>query len=126
MGFLLPTKDPGEGHPSLDREFIGHPETTFFTRMEGSSMVNAFISDGSLLVVDRSLKPRNMDIVVATIDGELTVRYLRKNDLRSWLLPANNKFKEHPITGETEVMLLGVVTAVVTEPRKLAASTRPC
>jgi DNA polymerase V len=111
---------------SLDKEFIDHPTATFFMRMEGHSMVNAFISDGSLLVVDRSLKPKNMDIVVVTIEGETAVRYLRKNDLRSWLLPANPKFKELLINEGREVVVLGVVTAVVTEPKRLAASIRPC
>ena len=123
--FSLPADGEAELY-SLDKEFIDHPTATFFMRMEGNSMVNAFISDGSLLVVDRSLKPRNMDIVVAIIDGEPTVRYLRKNDLRSWLLPANSKFKDLSIIAGEEVVVLGVVTAVVTEPKRLAASIRPC
>lgn len=126
MGFPSPAKDYEEERISLDKEFITHPNATFFMRMDGNSMVSAFISDGSLLVVNRSGKPKNMDVVVAKLNGEFIVRYLRKNDVRSWLVPANSKFKEHLITADLDLIIWGVVTAVVTEPHKLPAHVRPC
>jgi DNA polymerase V len=119
MGFPSPAKDYAEERISLDKQFIQHPNSTFFMRMQGLSMVSAFIPPGALLVIDRSLIAKNMDIVVAVVNGEYTVRYLRKNDFKAWLVPANSKMKEELITPEMEVVIWGVITAVVTETKTL-------
>jgi DNA polymerase V len=126
MAFLSTTSDYKEEYVSLDKEFITHPGSTFFMRMDSNSMISAFIPPGALLVIDRSAKVQNMDIVVVTVNGELVVRYLKKNDFRAWLLPANSKLKDQPITPEMDLTVLGVVIAVVTEPHKLPVSVRPC
>ena len=81
-------------------------------------MVNAFIPPKAILVVDRSLTAQNGDIVVAVLNGEFTVRYLRKND-RCSLVPANNKLKELEITEGMDFMLWGVVISVISNPKDL-------
>lgn len=82
-------------------------------------MVNAFIPSGALLVVDRSLTPKNLDIVLATVQGEWTVRFLKKNDFKAWLIAANSKIKEQLITPEMEVKFWGVIISIVTDPKAL-------
>lgn len=119
MGFPSPAADYAEERISLDKEIIQHPNSTFFARMEGDSMVNAFIPSGALLVVDRSLTPKNLDIVLATVQGEWTVRFLKKNDFKAWLIAANSKIKEQLITPEMEVKFWGVIISIVTDPKAL-------
>ncbi len=120
MGFPSPALDYHEERISLDKEIIQHPNSTYFMRMDGASMISAFIPPGALLVVDRSLVPRNMDIVVANVAGEFMALYLPKHDLKAWLVPANSKMKEQLITPELAVTIWGVVIAVVTEPNKIS------
>ena len=63
----------------LNEELVVNPLATFFcSRVKGDSMKNASINDGDVLIVDRSLVVRNNDIVVAVIDGELTVKRFNK------------------------------------------------
>jgi DNA polymerase V len=70
-----------------------HPLSTFIVESEGDSMKDAFIPPKAKLIIDRSLKPKNGDIVLAVINGEFTVKYLKKNPFKCWLIPANKKFK---------------------------------
>ena len=126
MGFPSPALDYHEERISLDKELIAHPNATYFMRMDGASMISAFIPPGALLVVDRSLVPKNMDVVIASVDGNFMARYLRKNDHKAWLVPANSKMQEQLITPELAVTIWGVVIAVVTEPSKLSVDVRPC
>lgn len=119
MGFPSPAADYAEDRISLDKEVIRHPNATFFARMEGDSMVNAFIPPGALLVIDRSLTPKNMDIVLAIVRGEFTIRYLKKNDFKAWLIPANSKLREQLVTPEMEMEIWGVVIRIVTDPKTL-------
>ena len=65
---------------SLDEHFIKHPAATFFAIVEGDGMVDHGIYAGDTLIVDRSLTPANEAIVIAVIDGELTVRYFSTID----------------------------------------------
>jgi len=120
MGFPSPAKDYAEDRISLDKEIIQHPNATYFMRAEGNAMINAFIPPGALLVVDRSLTPQNMDIVVASVAGEFMARYLRKNDLKAWLVPANSKLREQLITPEMDIVIFGVVISIVTDPKILS------
>ena len=119
MGFPSPAADYAEDRISLDKEIIQHPNATFFATMEGDSMVNAFIPPGALLVIDRSLTPRNMDIVLAIVRGEFTIRYLKKNDFKAWLIPANSKLREQLVTPDMEMEIRGVVIRIVTDPKTL-------
>jgi DNA polymerase V len=79
-----------EGKLDLNRHLIKHPAATFFVRVAGDSMTGARIHSGDLLIVDRSLEATDGNVVVAALDGELTVKRLYKRDKALRLLPANN------------------------------------
>src|SRR6218665_2573524 len=99
-GFPSPAMDYMEERISLDKELIKHPLSTFIIECSGDSMINAFIPPKARLVVDRSLTPKNGDIVLAIMNGEFTVKYLKKNDFKCWLVPANRKYPEIQVTEE--------------------------
>lgn len=77
-GFPSPADDYVEAWLDLNELLIEHKDATFFLRASGDSMTGAGIQEGSLLVVDRALEARHGDIVIAVIDGELTVKRLEK------------------------------------------------
>jgi DNA polymerase V len=112
-GFPSPADDYIEGKLDLNEHLVKHPAATFFVRVEGDSMIGAGIHSGDILVVDRSLKPRHGKIVIAVLDGELTVKRLeqRKGVLR--LLPENNSYPIVEITDAMDFLIWGVVTNVI-------------
>jgi len=115
-GFPSPANDYREDTIDLNRELIKHPLSTFFIECEGTSMIDAFIPPKARLLIDRSVNPKNGDIVLAVINGEFTVKYLRKNDYKCWLVPANKKYKEIEITQEMDFTVWGVVTSIIVNP----------
>ncbi len=112
-GFPSPADDYIEGKLDLNQHLVKHPAATFFVRVEGDSMIGAGIHSGDILVVDRSLKPCHGKIVIAVLDGELTVKRLeqRKGVLR--LLPENNSYQAIEITDAMDFTIWGVVTNVI-------------
>jgi DNA polymerase V len=80
-------------------------------------MINAFIPPKAKLIVDRSLAPKNGDIILAEVNGEFTVKFLKKNDFKCWLVPANRKYRDMEISGEMTLNVWGVVTAIITETK---------
>ncbi len=112
-GFPSPADDYIEGKLDLNQHLVKHPAATFFVRVEGDSMIGAGIHSGDILVVDRSLKPCHGKIVIAVLNGELTVKRLeqRKGILR--LLPENNSYPAVEITAAMDFMIWGVVTNVI-------------
>jgi len=115
-GFPSPAADYSEERIDLNKTLIKHPLSTFLIECEGTSMVNAFIPPKAKLLIDRSIAPKNGDIVLAVLNGEFTVKYLKKNDFKCWLIPANKKYKEIEITQEMEFTVWGVVTSVIINP----------
>jgi DNA polymerase V len=99
---------------NLDKEFIQHPLPTFIIECTGDSMINAFIPPRAKLIVDRSITPKSGDIVLAVINGEYTVKFLKKNDYNCWLVPANSKYREIKLTPEMDMQVWGVVTYIMT------------
>ncbi|HEB79208.1 MAG TPA: translesion error-prone DNA polymerase V autoproteolytic subunit [Rhodospirillales bacterium] len=98
-GFPSPAEDHVEGKLDLNEHLIKHPAATFIVRVEGASMTGAGIHPGDLLIVDRSLEPRDGSIVVAAVNGELTVKRLRA-EKGGWVLKAENPdFPDIPIAG---------------------------
>lgn len=115
-GFPSPADDYIERHLDLNEEFIKHPSSTFILKASGESMIDAGIFPGDMLLVDKSLEPTDGKIVIAALDGELTVKRLSKQKGRVQLLPANSKFKPIDITEEVDLVIWGVVTLVFHEP----------
>ena len=111
-GFPSPADDHMEGKLNLNDLVARRPAATFYARASGESMIGAGIGDGDLLVVDRSLSPIEGDIVVAVIDGGLTVKRLeRLGKDKGWrLAAANPAFQPLAIDPEDGVTIWGVVT----------------
>jgi DNA polymerase V len=112
-GFPSPADDYLESFLDLNEYLIKHPAATFFVRVSGDSMINAGISENDILVVDRSLEPKPGKIVIAAVEGELTVKRLSKVDGRTYLMPENDKYPPIDITGNNYVIIWGVVTNVI-------------
>jgi SOS regulatory protein LexA len=100
---------------SLDQLLIQNPEATFMLKVSGDSMFEAGILPGDMVLVDKGQIPKSGDIVVAEVDGEWTMKYLRKRGESVALIPANPRYK--PIKPKKELKIAGVVTAVVRKYR---------
>lgn len=93
-----------------------HPESTFYFRVKGDSMTGAGIHNGDLLVVDRSAEPVSGSVVIAAIDGELTVKRLRLNGGRAILQPENPAYTSIIVSDAQELQVWGVVSHVIHKP----------
>lgn len=112
-GFPSPADDYIEKNLDLNEHLIKHPAATFFVRVSGHSMVDAGIHENDILIVDRSITPTTGKIVVAAMDGQLTVKRLSKQDNKLFLLPENPQFKPIEVREGSEVYIWGVVTNVI-------------
>ncbi len=113
-GFPSPAAQYCEGQIDLNDILIPHPAATFLMRVVGDSMIEAGILPGATLIVDRSLTPRDGDVVVAVLYGsELTVKRLSQNGRRAYLLPANSRYPTTEITEAMDLCLWGVVTHTI-------------
>lgn len=117
-GFPSPADDFIERSLDLNEQLVANPIATFFVRASGHSMDGAGIHDGDLLVVDRSITPSHGSVVVATIDGGLTVKRLTKRGMDMFLMPEPNKLdqgKYSPIEvgEESDATIWGVVAWAV-------------
>ena len=90
-GFPSPAQDYMSGGIDLNKELVRHPEATFYVRVTGDSMTDAGISDGDVLVVDRSLDPRDGAVAICFLDGEFLVRRLRFLSARSQAASSNSR-----------------------------------
>lgn len=97
----------------LNKYLVKHPTATFLVRVVGDSMVNAGINQSDVLVVDRSIEARSGRIVVAAINGELTVKRLSKTNEGVYLLPENDNYEPIKIEEGNENIVWGVVTNVI-------------
>lgn len=112
-GFPSPADDYIETALDLNAHLIKHPSATFFVKVSGESMINAGIYDQDVLIVDRSLSPKQSDIVIAVLDGELTVKRLHLEKESVTLLPENPDYPSIPITKSMSFTIWGVVTTVI-------------
>lgn len=112
-GFPSPADDYLEGPLDLNKHLIQHPVATFFVRVIGDSMIGAGIHSGDMLIVDRALEPIDNKVIIAVVNGELTVKRLRKRNNRLVLMPENDNYKPISIEDETNFEVWGVVTVVI-------------
>lgn len=115
-GFPSPSTDYLEGKLDLNEHIIKNPPATFFVRVSGDSMTGAGIYPDSILVVDRSEEPKSGKIIIAVINGELTVKRLHKGRDAVQLLPENPNYLPIHITPEMDFSIWGVVTYVIHKP----------
>jgi DNA polymerase V len=112
-GYPSPADDYLDGALDLNQHLIQHPTATFFVRVAGDSMQEAGIHSGDVLIVDRALPPSDGSVVIAVINGELTVKRLSKRHGTLMLLPENQQYPPMPITETTAFEVWGVVTYVI-------------
>ena len=112
-GFPSPADDYLESKLDLNDYLIKHPSATFFVRVVGDSMVNAGIHNNDIIIVDRSIKPKHGKIIVAALDGQMTVKRLYRRDKKVILLPENKLFKPIEISDSMEIVIWGVATNVI-------------
>jgi len=112
-GFPSPADDYLENQLDLNKYLIQHPAATFFVRVTGDSMIGAGIHSGDILIVDRALEPVNKKVVIAVINGELTVKRLRRQKNRLVLMPENDRYEPIFIENEMDLEIWGVVTSVI-------------
>ena len=110
----FPSVAEGSSNDSIDfnRDFIRHPEATFYGRVYGDSMIEAGICDGDIAVIDRAASPADGDIIVAFINNEFTIKYLdlsHKNNGYIELHPANKTFPSIRINPDDDFKIWGVV-----------------
>lgn len=112
-GFPSPAEDEKAEKLDLNELLVKRPSATFFLRVSGSSMVGAGIHHGDILIVDRSLEPMSGKIVIAAVNGELTVKRLLIQEGRVELHAENEAFSPIQILDGTELHIWGVVTNVI-------------
>ena len=112
-GFPSPARDFTEGTIDLNEELIPHPNATFIVRARGDSIVGSGIYPGDLLIVDRSIKPQNESIIIAVLDGELSVKILRLKNKQVNLSSSNKNYKDVPVSEEMDFTIWGVCTNVI-------------
>ncbi len=116
-GFPSPAEDHLELKLDLNRALIRHPNATFSGRVKGSSMIDAGIVEGDILVIDKSLDPKEGDIAVCFLDGEFTVKRISSREDGLYLMPANDEFQPIRITEESEFQIWGIVTYIIHKAR---------
>ena len=112
-GFPSPADDHIEKRLDLNKYMVQNSEATFFVTVDGDSMKDVGIFHGDLLVVDRSLKATNNKIVVAVVDGELTVKRLLIDKKKFYLAPENADYPIMEIKEYTDFSIWGVVTGSI-------------
>lgn len=112
-GFPSPAEQYVERPLDLNELLVVRPAATYFVRAEGESMRDAGIHSGDLLVVDRSIEPADGSVVIACVDGDFTVKTLRREPDGVRLEAANPAFAPIRFRGEMELRVFGVVTAVI-------------
>ena len=112
-GFGAAADDYMERGIDLNEQLIRNKPATFFMRVSGSSMINAGIYDGDIVIVDRSIKPVNGKIVIAVIDGEMLIRRYEKtlNSLR--LIPETAKLSPIDVSEFMDFKIWGVVSCII-------------
>jgi DNA polymerase V len=112
-GFPSPAEDYIEKTLDLNELCIQHPAATFFVRVQGESMIEAGIFPGDVLVVDRSLDAKHGDIIIASLESEMTVKELHLKPPPVCLLPRNPAYRPILIEDGMVLEVFGVVTNVV-------------
>lgn len=112
-GFPSPAEDFLDASIDLNKELIKNPSATFYGRVKGDSMQDAGIANGDLLIIDKSLEPRDGKVAVCFIDGEFTIKRIKLDKNICWLMPANPSYKPIKVTEENEFMVWGIVVHII-------------
>ncbi|SDM84025.1 LexA family protein [Pedobacter antarcticus] len=116
-GFPSPATDSLEVRLSITDFFTSNPTATFFGRAVGTSLEGIGISDGDILVIDRSLRPMSNDIIVMTYDGGFTAKKVFQNGKQVFLISENPNYPPLEVTDPDNLVVWGVVSKVIKDPR---------
>lgn len=117
-GFPNPAEDASGLPLDLNELVVKHPVSTYYLRVAGDSMEGANIVEGDIVVVDKSLNPKNGDIVVAAVDGDFTLKYLRHKGQQAWLVAANPTYEPIALHEALDAQVWGVVTFVIHKTKR--------
>ncbi|WP_339611018.1 translesion error-prone DNA polymerase V autoproteolytic subunit [uncultured Planktosalinus sp.] len=112
-GFPSPADDFLDLNIDLNKHLVKNQYTTFLVKVSGNSMQDVGISDGDILIVDKSLDPTNNKIAVCYIDGEFTVKRIKVEKDCVWLVAENPDYKPIKVTDENELIIWGIVINVI-------------
>lgn len=112
-GFPSPADDFLDSSIDLNKALIKNKDATFYGRVKGDSMIGGGLSDGDLLIIDKSLEPKNGKIAVCFIDGEFTVKRIKLEKNLVWLMPENKKYQPIKVTSDNDFVIWGIVTNVI-------------
>jgi DNA polymerase V len=112
-GFPSPAADFTETNIDLNKELSKNQLATFYIKVNGNSMIDAGINDKDILVVDRSIEPKDNKIAVCLVDGEFTVKRIKLEKDCLYLLPENKDYQPIKITEENQISIWGIVTYVI-------------
>ena len=112
-GFPSPAEDFQNTTLNIMQEIVKNPASTFYARVSGSSMIDDGISDGDILVVDKSVQPYEGCIAICFVDGEFTLKHVEIKPDCIMLVPANKAFKPIKVTPDEDFVIWGVVRYVI-------------
>ena len=112
-GFPSPADDFLDTSIDLNKILITNKDATFYGRVKGDSMIDAGLSDGDLLIIDKSLEPKDGKIAVCFIDGEFTVKRIKITSKCIYLVPENKNYKPIKVTDDNDFLIWGIVTTVI-------------
>lgn len=118
-GFPSPAQDYMSASIDLNRELIKHPASTFYARVVGDSMAGEGITDGDIIVIDKSVEAEHGDLAVCCLDGEFALRRLNfAGGGRLYLMPSNRNYRPIEVTKEGNFMVWGVVMYTIKANRR--------
>jgi len=112
-GFGAAADDYMERGIDLNEQLIRNKPATFFMKVSGSSMINAGIFDGDIVIVDRSIKPKNGTIIIAVIDGEMLIRRMEITFNKIRLVAETTKLATIDVSEFNDFKVWGVVTCLI-------------
>ena len=118
-GFPSPAMDFIDLTIDLNKHVIKNRDATFFGRVKGKSMKDIGISDGDLLVIDKSIKPATDHIAVCYLDGEFTIKRIVIENSSCWLIPANKDYEPMEVQEHNDFLVWGIVTYVIKSMRNV-------
>lgn len=118
-GFPSPAQDYIEQSIDINHMVVSHPATTFCALVKGDSMIDADVHEGDILVIDRSLEPRDGSMAVCAIDGDFTLKYIETDPTNEciWLRPANPDYPKIKVTADQSFLIWGIVTYIIHKAR---------
>ncbi len=112
-GFNAAADDYAERGIDLNEQLVKNKPATFFMRVNGDAMIGAGIRNGDVIIVDRSLEPRNGKVIIAVVNGEMLIRKLEKHINKIRLVPASHKLSPIEVDASSNFYVWGVVTYVI-------------